>query len=569
MRLCGSVEAVPYRDGTFAVMSVAGPHGNVSVSGDTDVACPGMPFDGEVEHRSGSADRQYGEQHKLISLVDPGREWRRASGVWSWLSAGGGGMELAANVLIRAFGSQLPDVLVRDQPAVAQALASAYADEAERAAETLSGLSLAILATADLGERGLDWLARRLTARFGTHGPFLARQDPRFLISSGIASAAALAKSGAAGSPEDLVAGVCEWECRSAGRDRVSANALERAVQTVLGDSAAAAIKAAAAGGAVHGLGRQFVPAGTALAARSLAGSLEAITGGDMPPGATLRPGVTCVIAPPEADLAWLDADVSRCKDAGVPCEVVYPDERGSLRCRSGPLRVSGGGGDGAVVIVLDAHRITFSTAARIALDAKGARALAFVGDDQLWCPGRGDHLVADLAAWGKIPVVRLNGAGSAYMARDPEVDILHLPGVVLRDDAPVGTMRTWRKGPASSGSAKPGRVVMLAEDHGDIGVGAMGEIVSPDGRSHAHVRFGVGASQRVPLWKLAGSVPFGWLPGVKADALWLTDRAARSTWLAALAAADTLYVTETARSVLDDWGLGGASLLASLGGAH
>ena len=544
VRLVGTVERVVYRDGRFAVLSVTHSGQTVSVSGMVDVACPGMPIDGEVVGRSGHADRQYGEEFKVVTLSDPGRDWRRASGVWAWLSAGGGGVDAAANTLVAAFGPNLPIALTHDKAGVTRALRPMYGDAAERTAESLAMLSLVVLAAAGLGESGLDWVASRLTTRFGTYGPFIAKQDPRSLIGQGVAPVAALARAGVTGSLTELVVGCVEWECRLAVGGRVSKRRLVDAMREAVGDSADQAVTAAIRSGGVYDFDGWVVPAGSALGATSFIRAISQIRPGDLPPGVTLRPGVSCVVAPPGANLAWLSRDLDLLRAGGLRYDVVYPDSRGAVsRLVEAPSESSGGYGN--VVVVMDAHRISFATAARLAHDARAARSLVFVGDDWMWCPGQGDSVVAELAAWGGVPVVRLAGSGRAWLSRDLGVDLTHLPGVVVAEPPP-DTLRLWRA-PASSGTVRVGRTVVLIDAVEGVGPGAVGEVVSAESRAVAHVDFGPGGVHKVRTWRMSSSVPAGWLSGVRVGGLWLTDQAGRDAWIAALAAADTLYVTRKA----------------------
>lgn len=571
MQLVGKVERVVYADGRFVVLAVstgAGRRG-VSVSGKVTSICPQMPVQMEVTPRRGRADRQYGEEYEIVSFSEPDPAWMRSAGVWAWLSSGGAGLEIGAEILVREFQASLPKVIVHDPQRVAEALQATYGDFAVDAAASLQHLAPVVEAAADLGAKGLGWAVSRLTTRYGSYAPLLLGQDVRGLLGSGVISAGALVQAEVLSSLGELVAGVCTWECKLLGTDRISARQLIRLVSSAVGDDAERGLKEAVGSGAVLLVGQHVVPSEVAIGASAFLEALSLVQAGALPPETTLRPGVSCVVAPPGADLSWLTKDLQAFRSDDLTCKVVYPDQRGSLSHLVGlpdGAQDSVDGADVDVLVVMDSHRFTYAKAARLVHDHQSVRALIFVGDEALWCPGSGERLVADLASLERFPVVRLVGQGAAYMARNPDVELGRLPGVIRGDPSPAA-LRLWQRVVPSTAAAKVGRQVVLVEPTGGVEAGAVGRVVSVESRSVAHVDFGDCGVQQLRMWRTASGVPTGWLPGVQTSELWLTDAARRELWIAALAATDTLYVTETAVSQVraNLYGLERESLLAQL----
>jgi hypothetical protein len=162
----GTIDRVRYRDAEFAVVVVRSEAGMVTVSGRMGAACPGMPLDAEIESRTGGGDRHYGESAKLVSHRDPGRQWLESSGVYAWLRSGAAGCASVADKLALAFGSHLAKTVVESPELCAEVLSrSLYRDDTDSVVGALRRFSMAAVAAADLGGRGVDWLAGRLTLR--------------------------------------------------------------------------------------------------------------------------------------------------------------------------------------------------------------------------------------------------------------------------------------------------------------------------------------------------------------------------------------------------------------------
>ncbi len=553
MRLVGTVERVLYIDGMFVVLAIVSSSNKaVTASGRIDAVCPGMPFDAEVKVRKGRADRQYGEDLEFFSVEDPGTEWKRTAGVWAWLSSGGGGLELAAGTLINAFGTELTTVLIEKPDEVEQVLTPIYGEFAHDTSKSLVHLAPVIVAAADLGEKGLAWAVGRLTSRYGTYGPFLSDQDLRGMVGQGVISASALAKAGVVSSLADLAVGVCEWECKLLGTDRLSKRYLTRVLAQAVGESAERGVAEGLHSGGLYVVGDSIVPSTIFLGARSLTKAISEITAGRLPSETTLRPGVSCVVAPPGADLSWLSTDIRICRANKLSCHILWPDRRGTLSRLVGYPESRQDSGSPDVVVIMEAHRFSYSAAARLVHDTRSARALVFVGDDRLWCPGQGDRLVGDLVAWGKVPVIRLVGQGASWAVREMGAEVAYLPGVI-RADPPPGTLRVWKSVVPSTGAAKVGRTVVLTETCDDVGAGAVGVVVSVENKSIAHVDFETGGVHRIQMWRTASGMPVGWLPGARVNSLWLTESVNRNMWIAALASADTIYVTDEASRIREE----------------
>lgn len=548
--LSGTVDHLRYRDGEFAVVVIATEDGQITCSGPVASVCPSMPVTLAIEDRSGGGDAVYGETKRIVAWDDPPVPWRRTAGVYAWLAAGALGLEQEADRLVRRLGSGLADTVTEARPELESALRRPGDDEDVWLIEEVEHHLPAAQAAADLGEAGLDWLVGRLTVRFGALGPLLATSDPKSLIAHGTAPADALLHAGGAIDDVDVAGAVCAWECRVAPAAALTRVALTRLLQPLFGGDSGKVLAAALDAGTLVAVDRHIVTAERMQQAAALVEALHMVSGGGRwPAGTTLRSGVTVVSCQEGSNLSFLTRDLDHLRSAGLAIKTLRADGRPVYLGVDATASDQPGTPD--VVVVSDAHLYDMGRLAQVVEDAAEAAAVVVVGDEWLWAPGDGVCVVGELVRSGLVPVISLPGTGVGSAIRDPHRDLRIMALPQVRDGRPAGgAMRIWRRGPTAV-SPRLQRQVMLVSRHGGYGPGTTGTVASRHG-STIQLDLGKNVMLDIPGWKLTGDVPVGWLPGVRSEALWLTQAVTPQMLYAAVGACDILWVDPRAQRLVD-----------------
>jgi hypothetical protein len=574
VRLTGAISRVRYRDGLFAVVTVESDTGRVTASGQMAAACPGMPVDAEVEERSGPLDRHYGESVKLVSQRDPGPAWKASSGVYAWLRAGAAGCAAVADRLCLAFGSRLADTVFEHPERCVEEVEGALSlPDRAGVGRALGRLSLPAKAAADLGVRDADWLAGRLTVRYGDFGPLVAFHEAGQLVGEG-----ALPLSAAAAFVDDLVtlvAGALDWQCRTSGTDVVRAAVLRKAVKDATGASVEAVKKAVAQAveeALVGAVDDWLVPARVLGAAARILARVEKPQDA-LSVDQALEERVCVVSVGADADLAPFFAKLEELRRAGRNVRIAAADARGPLLPASswprGVPSYDTTGLDCDTLVLLDAHRLDWDAHARLLDDAALRRtAVVLVGCPDLWAPGSGDRAFADLVESGLAPTVRYSPRSS------PRRDVLDGMAPADSPQVVVGApdhrvLRVWEKGPTSVATSED-RDVVLRVAHRSLGAGAVGKVSGrPADRAVPVFVDSPGlrdqGSLLVPEWKLSGDVQRGWASGVRTGSLVVASKLDRRAWHAVLCAAEKVWVPKWAAEPLAPPGSPAPSVLLSL----
>jgi hypothetical protein len=570
----GTVTALRYRDGRYAIITVVADGVELSCKGELDTVVVGMPFVGELEHEQpregrtqGGDSPETGQAHAtrrgstdllVVRVEQPPVAWARFAGVASYLRAGGvAALDGAVYQLVRTFGTDLPDVLL-DAPERLDRIRALGSDLGDVVTE-LDKTRIALACAADLGEKGYEWLVGLCTHRYGPAGPVIASEDLGSIVADGVATARLVA--GLASSSIDrahlLGAGLSLERARSGWRGSTPRFASDYA-RSLFGEEGAGLVGEAVALGSLVRRGKAVVsaPDDGALrvvesevariveAARPLRGGLANITAhrersvvtnvSDSP--------VSLVETPPGASGAWLDSMLEHARMVGWAVSVLYPDRRGHLLGGWRPGQVVDAPD---VVILVDAHQLDYDEMARRLLAVPSGCRLVVAGDRCSWAPGHGGNVVRELIATEAFPTVALDGSGAAWGIRCGES--IERCVEFRYGRAPAGTPTIWSGGPASLSTRETKRVMLDRAVH-DLGVGVLGTVVAADARARS-VRVDLDGLEVADLSSsslVGGSrIPVSHLPGVRTAALGLARAITPAQLYAAISAAKVLYVRD------------------------
>ena len=531
--LAAVVAEVRFRDRSFLVaeLEVEGVEDPIVVSGKAGSAVAGMPVEVALaprEERPG--DRQYTEEGKIVSWVCRSKEWKAFAGLEALYRLGAGHSDDQGLRMLAEARWRLENGIATGRPV----LDPERLDACGRAAATLGALDL-------------DWAVRESVLAAGADGPVLLVANPFAFLRSGRVSvdeAVRIASGSGELAPRHVAEGavaLIEREMLRSGRSWIGA----KRAKGLVADAFGAELSVLDGAGLVHAQGRlvaeeawragEHAVGELRRLVRSAPGPFEmkrAIGSADEWPGATeglsvaahlAEAPVVLVVAGAQSPGHWLGALTGALGAAGVSFALEAPDARGHLGSRWPTAEgwAAPGAGGPEVRILLDAHRMSAVRLARFfATCADGSRAIV-CGDDWLWSPGAFGGLFSELVESAAFPRVVVPPAGAAGALREG-VGWTRAPGV--RFGEPGTRVPTVRFAEPASLRLRPGAPCMLAEDDHGFGPGTFGAIADAT-PGHGSVTVGaetVGVG-RWGKWAGADFVPFGWLPGVATDGLWVT----------------------------------------------
>jgi hypothetical protein len=570
----GTVTALRFRDGRYAIVAIAAAGGELICKGELDTVVVGMPFVGECEPEQpresrpqGGDPTQAGQARAtgrgstdlvVVHVEHPPAAWARFAGIASYLRCGGiASLDGAVYQLVSTFGTDLPDVLL-DEPERLDRIRALGSDLSDVIAE-LDKTRVALACAADLGENGYEWLVGLCTHRYGPAGPVIASEDLGSIVADGVATAGLVA--GLASSSVDrahvLGAGLSLERARTGWRGATARFASDYA-RSLFGEDGTGLVSEAIELGSLVRRGKAVVSASDDGALHVVESEIARIAEAARPARAGLvdvtahrersvvtnvsDSPVSLVETPPGASGTWLDSMLEHARAVGWAVSVLYPDRRGHLLGRWRPGQIVDAPD---VMVLVDAHRLDYDEMARRLLAVPSGCRLVVAGDRCSWAPGHGGNVVRELIATEAFPVVGLDGSGAAWGIRCGES--IERCVEFRYGRAPAGTPTIWSGAPASL-STREAKRVMLDRAVRDIGVGVLGTVVAADGRARS-VRVELDGLEVTDLSSSAlvggGRIPVSHLPGVRTGALGLARAITPAQLYAAISAAKVLYVRD------------------------